>query len=178
MSSGSHSSGRSSTILRSRYQDLLKDTVPSKIVDVLCDNDLLTQEETQRILSCESDTEQHRELLDILTCKGIPMLTKFSSAIKNAKRQPDTNLGKVQQLSTETSFPKPPNMSQHECQGFPDTRLSVGSTHVMNGEVSQPQRPPHTGDECIILASILGGDSAGHAAADDDLVGSTTPAHE
>ena len=109
------------------------------------------------------------------------MLTKYSSAIKNAKRQSDTNLGKVhQQLSTEASVPKSPNKPQHECQGFPGTRSSVGSTHVMNGEVGQPPRPLQTGDECIILASPLGGDS-GHARATataGDLVGSATPAHD
>ena len=175
MSSGGRSAGHSSTILRSRYQDLLKDIIPSKVVDILCDNNLLTQEETLRILGFESDAEQHQELLDTLTRKGIPMLTKYSSAIKNAKRQPDTNLCKVQEQLA--SVPKSPNKPQLECQGFPDTRLSVGSTHVMNGEVGQPPRPPQTGDECIILASPLGGESE-QATATGDLVGSTPPAHD
>lgn len=180
MSSGYCSSGHSSTILRSRYNDLLKDTVPSKVVEILCDNNLLTQEEKQRILSFESNAKQHQELLDTLTQKGIPMLTKYSSAIKKAKRQANGNLGKVhQQLSTEASAPKSPNKPQHECQGFPDSRLSVGSTHVMNGEVGQPPRPPLTGDECIILASPHGGDSEhARAATAGDLVGSATPAHD
>ena len=79
----------SSEILRSRYSDLLKGTVASKTARALYDCELLTDEELQTIISCDSDAKQHEQLLDTLTYKGIPMLTKFSPAIKTAKQQID-----------------------------------------------------------------------------------------
>lgn len=176
MSSSDRSTSHSSTILRSRYQDLLKGTAPVIIVNVLRDNNLLTEEETEKVLRFENDSAQHRELLDILSCKGIPMLTKYSSAIKKSKRHAGMNVGKAYELSVQVPYTKPPNKSQHEYQGYPDRSLSVGSSHVVNGEGCLS---PQAGDECILLASTLGGNSeSGPSAIGHDLVGSATLAYE
>ena len=145
MSSGDRSKDYSSSILHSRYKDLLKGTVPSDISRVLCEQKLLTDREVQRIENCGGDAKKQRELVDILTRKGIPMLTKYSPVIKKAKfRQMATNDDKGLQHSTELPA------THSECQDLPGMGIShKGKAHITNGTaaVGTSQRSSHSGYE-------------------------------
>ena len=143
MSSSTPPKIRSSEILRSRYQDLLKGTIPGQIASGLCENNLLTTEDLRTILSFEADAKRHQELLDILSCKGIPMLTKYSSAIKSIKSQPnlsnsESKVGEAPSPSGSSSqgplaLAVVPHRMDKECQGFPAmSNMTMGNPGVMN----------------------------------------------
>ena len=157
MSSSSSPKARSSEILRSRYQDLLKGTVPSQIASGLCDENLLTKEELQTILSFEVDTKRHHELLDILSRKGIPMLTKYTLAIRSIKKQP--SFSDSESKLRETPSPSSCQGSlalqcavishkmDKECQGFPATSSKpLGSPGDMNSAEGIALQKVQTGD--------------------------------
>ena len=160
MSSNNHQRNYSSSILRSRYKDLLKGTIPRQIASDLCNNDLLTKEELQRVLCLKDDTKQHQQLLDILTCKGIPMLTKYSSAIKLSKKTSDavsTLNGKDSMIEyarrmspTET---EPPDITINQgCQELPGTASPLGKAHVMKGRRGVSPKTLQTGGGYIAAA--------------------------
>ena len=171
MSSGTPPKIRSSEILRSRYRDLLKGTVPSQIASGLCEHNLLTTEELRTILSFEVDAKRHHELLDILSHKGIPMLTKYSSAIKSIKKQPSFSNGesKLGEAPSPSSSQGPlalaliPHKMDKECQGFPATSsIPLGNPGIMNsaqgialqkvqtggGGSRAAKQGSHAGDSC------------------------------
>ena len=176
MSASSLPKSRSSEILRSRYRDLLKGTAPSKIASGLCNNDLLSKEELQTILSFEVDAKRHHELLDILSHKGIPMLTKYSAAIKSIKKQPNfTNsegsLGEAPSCSSQGPLVHTPvilhdsHKMDEECQGFPITNhLPVGNLQDMNSARGKSPIKVQTGDASIQTAKqgSPAGDSCVH----------------
>ena len=144
MSSSNRLKAHSSEILRSRYCDLLESTVACKIASNLHDHGLLTDEELQEILSCDNDAKQHQQLLDTLTRKGIPMLTKISPAIKTAKQQiikesRQSQLGLVQ---TPASSSESPHKSVGDCEGFPGTGLPHDNCQGLNGGSATSPKPP------------------------------------
>ena len=191
MSSCTPPKTRSSEILRSRYRDLLKGTIPSHIASGLCEDNLLTTEELRTILSFETDVKRHHELLDILSHKGIPMLTKYSAAIKSIKSQPSfsNKLGEaapspsIQYLNGSqgslalTQTPIPHRMDE-ECQGFPATSnnnniIPLGDLQVMSCAqqgIALHDQKVQTGDDGSTLSEAAkqgsptagGGDSCPH----------------
>ena len=136
----------SSEILRSRYCDLLKGTVACKIASNLHNCGLVTDEELQEILSCDNDAKQHQQLLDTLTRKGIPMLTKLSPAIKAAKQQVikesrQSPLGLVQTPASSES----PHKGDGDFEGFPGTDLPhVNCQELSGGSAAFPKSPQTT----------------------------------
>ena len=154
MSTKSAPKTHSSEILRSRYQDLLKGTVPSQIASGLCNKSLLTKEELRKILSYEVDAKQHHELLDILSCRGIPMLTKYTSAIKSIRQQP--SFANSESKLRETPSPgggqgslalQGSHRMDKECQGFPATSsIPLGNPGATNGAEGNALQKVQTGD--------------------------------
>ena len=179
MSSGTPPKLRSSEILRSRYRDLLKGTIPSQIASGLCEDNLLTTEELRTILSFEVDAKRHHELLDILSRKGIPMLTKYSSAIKSIKKQPyfsnrESKLGETPSPSSSQgplALALIPHKMDKECQGFPAmSSIPLGNPGIMNSAQGIALQKVQTGDGGSQAAKqgAHAGDSCRHYR--DDLV--------
>ena len=192
MSSRTPPKTHSSEILHSRYRDLLKGTVPSQIASGLCENNLLTTEELRMILSFEIDVKRHRELLDILSRKGIPMLTKYSAAIKSIKSQPSfsNKLGEAAPspsvqyhngsqgpLALAQSLIPHDHRMEEECQGFPATRgnnniIPLGDLQVMSSAqqgIALHGQKVQTGDDGSTLseaAIIIQGSPATTAGGD------------
>ena len=185
---------RSSEILHSRYRDLLKGTVPSQIASGLCEDNLLTTEELRTILSFETDVKRHRELLDILSRKGIPMLTKYSAAIKSIKSKPSfsNKLGEAAPSPSSVGYhngsqgplalaqspiPHDHRMNKEECQGFPATNnnniIPLGDLQVMNSAqqgIALHDQKVQTGDDGSTLteaAIIIQGSPATAAGGGD-----------
>ena len=146
MSSSNRLKTHSSEILRSRYCDLLKGTVACKIASNLHNHGLVTDEELREILSCDNDAKQHQHLLDTLTRKGIPMLTKLSPAIKTAKQQiikesRQSPLGLVQTPASSES----PHNGDGDCGGFPGTGLPHDNCQGLSGgSAASPKSPVPT----------------------------------
>ena len=178
-------SGRSSEILRDRYQVLLKGTAPCKIARSLCENNLLTEEELQMIVRFEDDAKQSHELVDILSCRGIPMLTKYTTAIKSIKNQQKlksiTNQQKLNdhviahsESSRVGEAPSPtrsqgalalaaiPHRMEEECQGFPGTNTStMGNLAAMNSPgVIAPDEGVQAGHSAGTVAADMQGMAA------------------
>ena len=164
----------SSEILHSRYRDLLKGTVPSQIASGLCEDNLLTTEELRTILSFETDVKRHHELLDILSRKGIPMLTKYSAAIKSIKSKPSfsNKLGEAAPspssvgchngsqgpLALAQSLIPHDHRMEEECQGFPATSnniIPLGDLQVMSSAqqgIALHDQKVQTGDDGSTLS--------------------------
>ena len=137
------------------------------------------------IVRFEDDAKQSHELVDILSRKGIPMLTKYSAAIKSIKNQKEfNNLAHCESGSIGQSPPPTcsqgalalaviPNRIQEECQGFPGTNDSpMGNLAAVNSPgVIASDRKVQAGDSAGTVAAMQGSsvsDSCLHC--DYDLV--------
>lgn len=184
MSSGAPPRVRSSEILRSRYRDLLKGAVPSQIASGLCEANLLTTQELRTILSFEADARRHTELLDILTLKGIPMLAKYSSAIKSIKSQPsyESKRGEAPSPSSSSggsqgplALALVPHKMNKECQGFPvksNTPLGVMNTSCQQEGIALQKAQTGGGGSEAAKQGSRPGDSCGRYGYDLAAIGS------